>query len=272
VEGRHSFKGKPVKIIHLTLLATLFCASAAHSEEEENRYNVLGRLIRPFVSVFAKDTKSPNRAFTLTAKLEMMTDLPAAFAGSSADLELQYPDKLKIHAPFLGDEITVCRNGQDLWAYPGAKVDALLNERLAGKKSSSKGSKDPLGPFEFPIPEKELVLAPVLFQVKDVGTETLDDARCRVLDLYLMPELAHSLKAQGWAARVWVRDDGAPARISFAKPGWQIAVRLQRVEFLPKLPPETWQPTAEQSGDVLKLDPARFRQLMGGLVKDEKGK
>jgi hypothetical protein len=270
VEGRPSIKGNPVKIILLTLLAALFCASSAHSEEE-NRYNVLGRLIRPFVSVFTKDTKSPNRAFSLTAKLEMMTDLPAAFVGSTADLALQYPDKLKIHAPFLGDEITICRNGQDVWAYPGAKVDALLNEHFAGKKLA-KGSKDPLGPFESPIPEKELVLAPVLFEVKDVGTETLDDARCRVLDLYLMPELAHSLKAQGWAARVWVRDDGAPARISFAKPGWQIAVRLQRVEFSPKLPPETWEPTAEQAGDVLKLDPARFRQLLGGWVKDEKGK
>ena len=267
MEGRPSFKGKPVKIIHLTLLAAFFCAPLCHSEEEENRYNVLGRLLRPFLSVFAKDTKSPNRAFTLTAKLEMMTDLPAAFAGSSADLALQYPDKLKLHAPILGNEVTVCRNGQDLWAYPGAKLDALLKERLAGKESSSSDAKGPLGPFELPLPEKELALAPVLFQVKDVGAETLDDARCRVLDLYLMPELAHSLKAQSWAARVWVRDDGAPARISFAKPGWQIAVRFQRVEFSPKLPPETWQPTAEQAGDVLKLDPARFRELLGVLVK-----
>ena len=256
-----------MKIIHLTLLAGFFCSSPVHSAEEENRYDVLGRLLRPFVSVFAKDTKNPNRAFTLTAKLEMMTDLPPAFAGSSADLALQYPDKLKLHVPLLGDEITVCRNGQELWAYPGAKVDALLKERPAGKKGSSADSKGPLPPFELPIPEKELVLAPALFQVKDVGTETLDGARCRVLDLYLMPELAHSLKAQGWAARVWVRDDGAPARISFAKPGWQVAVRFQHVEFSPKLPPETWQPTAEQAGDVLKLDPARFQQLLNGLVK-----
>ena len=116
-----------MKIIHLTLLAAFFCAPAARSEEEENRYNVLGRLLRPFISVFVKDSKSPNRAFTLTAKLEMMTDLPAAFAGASADLALQYPDKLKLHAPLLGAEITLCRNGQDLWACPGAKVDALLS-------------------------------------------------------------------------------------------------------------------------------------------------
>jgi hypothetical protein len=255
-----------VKNILLTLLAALFFASPAHSEEE-NRYNVLGRLLRPFVSVFAKDSKNPNRAFTLTAKLETMTDLPPAFVGSSADLALQYPDKIKLHVPLLGDEITLCRNGQDLWAYPGAKVDALLKANAASKPTSPTDAKTPLAPFEIPIPEKELNLAPVLFQVKEVGMETLDEVPCRVLDLYLMPELAHSLKAQNWAARVWVRPDGAPARISFAKPGWQMAVRFQRVEFSPKLPPETWQPTAEQAGDVLKLDPARYRELLGGLVK-----
>jgi hypothetical protein len=267
VEGRASIKGKPVKIIHLALFTALISAPFVHGDEAENRYNVLGRLLRPFISVFAKDTKSPNRAFTLTARLEEMTDLPPAFAGSTADLALQYPDKLKLHVPLLGDEITLCRNGQELWAYPGAKVDALLRESAAGKKASHSGAKGPLPPFELPVPEKEMALAPALFQVKDVGAETLDDAHCRVLDLYLMPELAHSLKAQNWAARVWVRDDGAPARISFAKPGWQIAVRFQHVEFSPKLPPETWQPTAEQAGDVLKLDPARYLQLLGGLVK-----
>jgi hypothetical protein len=197
----------------------------------------------------------------------MMTDLPPAFAGSTADLALQYPDKIKLHVPLLGDDITLCRNGQELWAYPGAKVDALLKQGKFEKKSSSADSNAPLGPFQLPIPEKEMVLIPVIFKVKDVGTETLDDSRCRVLDLYLMPELAHSLKAEGWASRVWVRENGVPARVSFAKPGWQIAVRFQHVEFSPILPAETWQPTAEQAGDVLKLDPARFRQLLGGLVK-----
>jgi hypothetical protein len=187
--------------------------------------------------------------------------------GATADLALQYPDKLKLHAPFLGDEITLCRNGQELWAYPGSKVEAWLKERTAGKKAASEDSKKPLAPFELPIPDQELVLVPAIFRVKDVGTEKLDDAECRVLDLYLMPELAHSLKAQNWAARVWVRGDGAPARISFAKPGWQIAVRFQRVEFSPSLPPETWEPTAKQAGDVLKLDPAHFRELFGALVK-----
>ena len=72
-----------MKIIHLALFTALISAPFVHGDEAENRYNVLGRLLRPFISVFAKDTKSPNRAFTLTARLEEMTDLPPAFAGNA---------------------------------------------------------------------------------------------------------------------------------------------------------------------------------------------
>jgi len=264
-----TFKGKPVKIISIALLAGFLTVASAPAEEE-NRYNLLGRMLHPFALVFAKetkDTKVTNRAFSFSAKLEMMTDLPPALAGANMDIALEYPDKVKIHAPLLGDDITLCRNGQDVWAYPGAKVDLLLKESKLWKKQVSKEDKGPLGPFELPIPEKEIVLVPVVFKVKDVGTETLDDAACRVLDLYLMPELAHSLKAEKWASRAWVKEDATPARISFVKPGWQISVRFQHVEFAPKLPPETWQPTAEQAGDILKLDPAHFRQILGGIVK-----
>jgi len=266
MDERPSFKGKPVKIIHLILFTAIFVVSSAHSEEE-NRYNLIGRMLRPFASVFAKEGKIPNRAFKLTAKLEVMTDLPPAFAGSQVDVALQYPDKLKVHGPFITDDVTLCRNGQDLWAYPGAKLDALMKDTDFVKKLPPLGSKAPLEPFELPVPEKELVLIPILFKVKDVASEKVNDAMCRVLDVYLMPELAHSLKAESWAARAWIREDGAPARIAVAKPGWQIAVRFEGVEFAPKLPKATWEPTAEQAGDILKLDPARFRQLLAAFVK-----
>jgi len=103
--------------------------------------------------------------------------------------------------------------------------------------------------------------------VKDVGSEPLDGETGRVIDLFLMPELARSLKAQGWAARAWVNGDAKPVRISVAKPGWMIVVRFEHLEFAPKLPESTWEPTSDQAGDVLKLDPARYQQLLGTLVK-----
>jgi hypothetical protein len=82
-----------------------------------------------------------------------------------------------------------------------------------------------------------------------------------------MPELAKSLREKDWAARVWVRGDGLPARLSVARTGWQMAVRFERLEFSKTLPPETWHPTAEQAGDILRLDAARYGQLMDAIMK-----
>ena len=251
-----------MKFLRLVLLAALL-APTVFLRAEENRYDVLSRLLMPFANVFAKDAKSPNRALLLTARLERMTGLPPALVGTRAEIAVQYPDKLRLRAPVLGEELTICRRGQEVWVWPGAKAAALLE---AAGKLPKPDPQAQLAPFQLPIPEKQLALLAMLFQVKDVGAEALDGEPCRVLDLFLMPELAKSLREKDWAARVWVRGDGRPARLSVARAGWQMAVRFERLEFSKTLPPETWQPTAEQAGDVLRLDAARYGQLLEALA------
>jgi hypothetical protein len=255
-----------VKFLRLVLLAALLTAPAV-SRGQENRYDILSRLLLPFVNVLAKHTTNPNRALQLTALLEQMTDVPAPLIGSKAELALEYPDKLLLRAPILGEEITICRRGQELWAYPASKIEPLLEAAAVRKKLPKRDPKYQLQPFALPIPERQLVFLPALFQIKDVGSESLDGEPCRVLDLFLMPELAKSLKAPGWAARVWARPNATLARLSVAKPGWNIVVRFERVAFSPTLPAATWEPTSEQAGDVLLLDPQRYQQLLETLVK-----
>ena len=253
-----------MKILRLVLAFALLLPSV---RAEENRYDLLGRTLMPFVNVFARSTTNPNRALSFTARLEQMTDLPPELAGSHAEVAMEYPDKLRLRAPIMGEDVTICRKGQDLWAYPGSKVEALLNAAAAAKKLPKADSKFRLQPFALPIPEKDFVFLPVLFQVKDVGSEPVDGQPCRVLDLFLMPELMRSLKAQGWGARAWLNSDAKPVRISVAKPGWIIVLRFEHLEFAPKLPDSTWEPTSEQSADILKLDPVRYQQLLGTMVK-----
>jgi outer membrane lipoprotein-sorting protein len=253
-----------VKFLRFALLLSLLAGSV---RAEENRYDLLGRLLRPFVNVFAQTTSNPNRAFSLTARLEQMTDLPPALVGSKLELAVQYPDKLRLHAPVLGEDLTICRHGQEVWVYPGSKVEALLQLAATKKKLPKADQKFRLESFALPIPEQQLALLPALFQIKDVGSEPLDGESCRVLDLFLMPALAKSLKATGWAARVWARGDARPARLSVARDNWNFVVRFDQVEFAPKLPDSTWEPTPEQAADVLKLDPVRYQQLLGTLVK-----
>ncbi|MEI9898313.1 MAG: hypothetical protein WDN28_31765 [Chthoniobacter sp.] len=253
-----------MKILRLVLALALLPISA---RAEENRYDLLARTLLPILNVFAKSTTNPNRALSFTAKLEQMTDLPPELAGSHAEVALEYPDKLRLRAPVLGEDVTICRKGQELWAYPGSKVEALLSAAAAARKLPKADSKFRLQPFALPLPEKDLVFLPALFQVKDIGSEPVDGEPCRVLDLFLMPELVRSLKAQGWGARAWVSGDAKPVRVSVAKPGWMIVLRFERLEFTPKLPDSTWDPTSEQAGDILKLDPVRYQQLLGTLVK-----
>ncbi len=256
-----------MKFLSLVLLAVLLAASPAASHGEENRYDILSRLLLPFVNVLARNTTNPNRALQLTASLEQMTGVPPELVGSKAELALEYPDKLRVRAPLLGEDVTICRRGQELWAYPASRIEPLLEEAAKKKKLPKLDPKFRLEPFALPIPEKQLVFLPALFQIKDVGSEPLGGESCRVLDLFLMPELAKSLKAPGWAARVWARPNAAPARLSVAKPDWNIVVRFERVEFSPTLPDATWAPTSEQAGDVLKLDPPRYQQLLETLTQ-----
>jgi hypothetical protein len=253
------------------LLLRLFFLAAlsvpARVSAAEHKYDVLAKALMPFANVLAQQTRNPHRAVQLTARLEAMTGLPPALAGARAELALEYPDKLRLHAPVLGETLSICRHGQALWVTPGSKATALLAAASAAKKLPPLDPKARLEPFRLPIPEKQLVFLPALFRVEDGGGEVLEGETCRVLGLQLAPEVERSLETPGWSARVWVRATGVPARLVVEQPAWQIAVRFERVEFSKTLPASTWQPTAEESADVLKLKPAQFQQLLGALVK-----
>jgi hypothetical protein len=253
-----------VKFLRPALLAVLLAAPAC---AEENRYDLFARVLMPFVNVFAKSTSNPNRALSLVARIEQMSDLPPALAGTRIELDVEYPDKLRLSGPLLGERVTICRRGQEVWAFPGSKIEALLKIAAEKKKLPKADKKFRLQDFELPIPEKQLIFLPALFQVKDIGTESLDGEPCRVIDFFLMPELAKALKAKDWAARVWARPNATPARVSVAKNDWNVVVRFERVEFSPTLPESTWEPTSEQAADVLKLDPVRYQQLLGTIAK-----
>lgn len=251
-----------MKFLHLLLTAALLIPASIRAAE--NRYDITAKLLAPFINVLAKNTRNPNRAMSLSARLERLTGMPPELAGSRAELFVEYPDRLFLHAPIFGEELTVCRDRQQVWLTPGAKVQALLNLATAEKKLPKLDPVARLEPFSLPVPEKQLVFLPALLVVKDAGTETVDGEECRVLDLALMPELEKSLKQPGWKARVWVRTNYRPARLVLTRPEWELAVKFDKVTFSPKLPDATWQMPVE---DVLTLEAPRFRQLLDAVLK-----
>jgi hypothetical protein len=259
---------RPATSFQRLLAATLaFLCVGAPARAIENKYDVLAKALAPFVNVLAEKTKNPNRAMSLTGRIERLTGLSSEFVGARAELDLQYPDRLRIRGPLLGEQFTVCRNGQQLWAIPGARLQAVLDLAVAERKLPKADKDARLEPFQLPLPQKQLVFLPALFEVADAGFESLDGVECRVLDLKLMPDIDKKLEQRGWHGRVWVRPDGKPARLYVARPGWELAVRFEKVEFSKRLPDATWDPPTEAASDVLKLDPPRYQQLLQAIVK-----
>ena len=252
------------RIAHLLTAILVIVLAVVPAGAAENKYDVLGKTLVPFINVLAEKTKNPNRALSLAARIERLTGLPPELVGARAELDLQYPDRLRLRAPILGEPVTAVRKGQQLWATPGARLQAALDLAIAEKRVPKLDPKDRLEPFRLPLPQKQLVFLPALFEIGDAGFESLDGAECRVLHLALMPELDRQLEQRGWRARLWVRSDAKPARLVLTRPGWELAVRFERVEFAPRLPEATWEPPAD---DVLQLDAPRFQQLLRSIMK-----
>ena len=250
-----------MKFIRLILAAIIVTAPPA-TEAAENRYDVLGKLLAPFISVLASKSKNPNRAVSLVAQLEQLTGASPEIIGTRAELALQFPDRLLVRGPILGENLAICRDRQLVWAAPGAKVQALLGAIASNRKLPPPDPQAKLAPLQLPLPEKQLVFLPALFAVQDAGSEEVDGVPCRVLDVSLMQELGKSL-ADKWSARAWVRPDYTPARLLLQRPGWELSVKFTKVEFAPSLPESTWQPSAD---DVLTLDAPRLRQLLRALA------
>jgi outer membrane lipoprotein-sorting protein len=238
---------------------------ALHAQQgppRDNPYDVIGKVFSPFWSVLLADTKSPNKACTMTIEMvEVSGRLPKQMTGASLQAAVQFPDKVKLQAPVLGEEMTVCRNGDKVWAYPGAKVEFLL-KRFKGKPPPTKKKNTPL---YLPITPQQAIFLPALFTVTrpDVAEiQNLNGEDCRVISAGLMPELARSTKAEGFRAKMWVAPGYSPRRVEITQPDFTAVTEIRDLRFSPSLPASTWQPPADVTDiywtDSEKLDAVLF--------------
>lgn len=235
----------------LALGATL--AHAQQAPPRDNPYDVIGKVFSPFWSVLLADTKAANKACTLTIVMTEVTGrLPKQMAGATLRAAVQFPDKVKLQAPVMGEDITVCRNGENVWATPGAKVEFLLSQF----KTKPPPTKKKNTPLYLPITAQQAIFLPALFTVAraDVAeVETLNGEDCRVITAGLMPELARAAKAEGFRARMWVAAGYFPRRFEITQPDFTATVEIRDLKFSPSLPVSTWQPP-EGVTDIYKTN------------------
>jgi hypothetical protein len=257
---------QPVLKYAAMAVAALCCM--ARADGQENMYDVLGKALVPIANVFARneDGAAARHALVLDAHLVEASGLPPELQGQAVHVALMTPDEVLVQAPIAGELMTVCRDGDTLWGTPGSKIQALVDQATAaatdapGKKKKKKAADIILGPLALPFPQKDLVFLPLLFAVEDGGTEAVAGAPCRVLDTQVMPQLAKSLHATGWTARVWVGADYGIVKIALKGPDWSGTVAIDKLAYPAELPDGTFQPTGT---DVLRLTAAQFMELMG---------
>src|SRR4051812_12651244 len=112
-----------MRVIRGPFLCLPLLLSQSFSVPPENPYDVLGMTIAPFAALFAREGAT-NRSLELDARLVEASKLPHEFVGQTLHVAVEAPDKLLVRAPVLGETVTLCRHGQELWATPGAKLDS----------------------------------------------------------------------------------------------------------------------------------------------------
>ncbi|MEO6054356.1 MAG: hypothetical protein ABIP97_10110 [Chthoniobacterales bacterium] len=212
--------------------------TVAAAPPTDNRYDVLGKMLAPFVNILLTDTKNPNHAALLTIEfVEVSGRLPKQFKGAKLTAAIQYPDKVKLEAPILGEQATVCRTGDDVWAIPGAKVQFLLKQFKIGPEPMKKGST----PLALPITAQQAVFLPALFTIEDGGVVDLNGEQCRVIQGGLMPELAKAAKADDFNAKIWIAAGYFPRQIEIRRKDFTALVAIRDLRFGQALTKETWE-------------------------------
>jgi len=253
-----------MRAVLFSALGCLVMASAPllaqTSAPRGNPYEVIGKIFQPFWGVLLAESNGANHAATLTLEMsEVSGRLPKEMKGATLQAAVQFPDKVKLAAPVLGETFTVCRNGNQVWATPGQKVEYLLSKfKVAPKKNVKLNT-----PIFLPITPQQAIFLPALFSVvrSDVAeVESLNGEECRVLTAGLMPELARATKAEDFQARAWVAAGHTLRRVEVKRRDFSTVVDIKDLSFSPTLPASTWEPA--ETSDIYRTTPEMLEGLL----------
>ena len=154
----------------------------------------------------------------------------------------------------------MARNGSEVWAIPGSKVEFLL-QQFPVKPGSLPPGRTPLA---LPITAQQAVFLPALFAVENARqaeVATLNDTVCRVITASLMPDVAKNVRAEDLQIGLWVAAGYLPKRVEIFRQDFTAVVDITALEFVQAWPLETWQPPVG-SADVYRTDANYLEQLI----------
>jgi len=229
----------------------------------ENRYDVLSKMITPMAGVLLGGSQSADRALTLRATVGQVAGrLPQVIQGASFKAQIQYPGRIRVEAPVMGETLTVCRNGNTVWAVPGSKIQFLLGQFKQKPRPQQKSG----APIQLPFTAQQAVLLPALFQLeRSAEVADIGGSSCRVISGGLMPEVAKAAKAEDFSAKLWICSDYTPKRIDIRRSDFAMSFLIEELTYAPGFPATTWQPPAGAT-DVYQCNEADLEQLLYVLM------
>ncbi|MBJ7259687.1 MAG: hypothetical protein JHD33_09130 [Chthoniobacterales bacterium] len=244
-------------------IAALLALSHGAAGADGQAYDVFAKALAPFASaVFGGGGGQPG-AFVAECKVIAATGKTAAAEGMQLRLALQRPDHLRADLAYNGQVLTVCRTGKELWAAPEGPMKTLAQAAGIDTADSGPDAKStPLIPLA--LDPQMLAFLPLVFAVKDEGTEDIDGAPHRVLQFGLLPELGQAIKAEPFDARAWIGDDYRPRRVTVSGSDYSIQVEVERLTFAPQFPDKAWQPSEGQQ--VLRLPASALNELFEKML------
>lgn len=253
------------------LSAVILITGASAAAPKDNPYDVLGKVFAPFWRVLfagGRETSSANRAMLMTLQMTAVTGrLSKEFEGATLHAWVQFPDKLKLEAPVLGERVTVCRDGNTVWATPGQKIEFLLSKFEKIGHGLPEDLPIPGTPLPLPITEKQAVFLPALpalFTIKNPDVAEiipLNGEDNRLITGGIMPELAKAIDAEDFLARLWVASGYMPRRVEIARRDFTCTVDITELKFTPSLPAETWKVPAGVT-DIYRTNARKLQAIL----------
>gem|GEM_PF-454302 len=263
--GMRSWRHSKTCLAACKIAACLALAQGA-SAAEGQAYEVFAKALAPFAAAVFGGGEGQPGAFVAECKVTAASGKTAAAQGMQLRLALQRPDHLRADLAYNGQVLTACRAGKELWAAPEGPLKTLAQAAGIDTANSAPDAKStPLIPLA--LDPQMLAFLPVVFDVKDQGSEDIDGTPHRVLQFGLLPELRKAIKAEPFDARAWIGGDFRPRRVIVSGEDYSIQVDVERLTFAPRFPDQAWQPTEGQQ--VLRLPASALNELFEKMLEQK---
>ena len=212
--ARRSFASGFIPLI--SLLALLCLVSSAPAEDSPR--HILSDAISRWADLIEGRQAAAPQALLAQIKISKANGLPRQFAGLTADLAYQAPDRLRLTAAAPDLDVSVGRDGNTLWIREPQKKFAVFGKNGVPlfRAEPNRIDQTVLPPFTLPISRLKLSMLILALDAQQEAAEAISGDECDVLRVGLRSQICDLFGVSGGQVKLWLRkSDRLPLRIAY---------------------------------------------------------